>query len=213
MGRKSDARDRIIQTAWGLFRDKGYGGVGVQEICEVAGVKKGSFYHFFPSKRDLVLAFIEMAEGMFMGMFEHVGASGRPYVEQIRMIFEMDAGACREDVEQAGRVLGCPVGNLALELAASDDEVRERLAGVFHSMAGGFEGLIKSALEAGEITGVDPKPAARSIVAYFEGVTMLAKTRNEPEVVDMLAYGALALIGVHPGGGSGERALAGRSAD
>jgi len=181
-----------------LFRDKGYGGVGVQEICEAAGVKKGSFYHFFPSKRDLILAFIERAEGMFMGMFEHVGASGRPYLAQIRMIFEMDAGACVEDVQQAGRVLGCPIGNLALEFVGSDEEIRERLAGVFSKMAGGFEGLINGALEAGEIEGVDAKGSSRAIVAYFEGVTMLAKTGNDPGIVETLADGALALIGVMP---------------
>jgi len=198
MGRKSDARARIIGTSWMLFRDKGYGGVGVQEICEAAGVKKGSFYHFFPSKRDLILAFIERAEGMFMGMFEHVGASGRPYLAQIRMIFEMDAGACVEDVQQAGRVLGCPIGNLALEFVGSDEEIRERLAGVFSKMAGGFEGLINGALEAGEIEGVDAKGSSRAIVAYFEGVTMLAKTGNDPGIVETLADGALALIGVMP---------------
>lgn len=199
MGRKSDARDRIIQTAWVLFRDKGYGGVGVQEICEAAGVKKGSFYHFFPSKKDLVLAFIDLAEGMFMGMFEHVARSRRSHVEQIRMIFEMAATASQEDIERAGKVLGCPVGNMALELASRDNEVRDRLAGVFKHMASGFEGLINAALEAGEISGVEPASSARAIVAYFEGVTMLAKTDNDPGLVETLADGALALIGVRPG--------------
>jgi len=38
---------------------RGYAAVGVQEICDQAGVNKGSFYHFFPSKQALVLAVIE----------------------------------------------------------------------------------------------------------------------------------------------------------
>ncbi|UCD12029.1 MAG: helix-turn-helix transcriptional regulator [Nitrospinaceae bacterium] len=44
----SDAKQRILDSARGLIYSRSYAGVGVQEICKHAGVKKGSFYHFFP---------------------------------------------------------------------------------------------------------------------------------------------------------------------
>ena len=48
-------RERLIDTTQRLLWSDGYAGVSVDRICKEAGVKKGSFYHFFPSKEDLVL--------------------------------------------------------------------------------------------------------------------------------------------------------------
>ena len=59
MGRMSDARDRILQAATDLIHDRGYAAVSVSDICSAAGLKKGSFYHFFPSKLELVLETID----------------------------------------------------------------------------------------------------------------------------------------------------------
>lgn len=195
MGRKSDARERILMTAAGLFRAQGYGAVGVQEICDTAEVKKGSFYHFFPSKKNLILEIVGMAEAMIDGMFTQVRASGRSPVQQVRMMFEMATAAGRSEVDQTGMVLGCPIGNLSLELASRDAEVRQRLAAVFDLMTRGFRGLLEQALEQGQIAGIDPEISARALVAYFEGAMMLAKTSNDPGEIERLADGALALVG------------------
>ena len=54
-----DTKQRLLDTAQKLFYARSYEDVGVQEICQEAGVKKGSFYHFFPSKRDLTLAILD----------------------------------------------------------------------------------------------------------------------------------------------------------
>ena len=59
VGRTSNAREKLIQTAMQLIWQRGYGAVGVSALCREAGVKPGSFYYFFPSKRDLVLAALE----------------------------------------------------------------------------------------------------------------------------------------------------------
>ena len=59
MGRTSNARERLIESASELWHSRSYADVGVNEICEHAGVRKGSFYHFFASKQDLALAVID----------------------------------------------------------------------------------------------------------------------------------------------------------
>ena len=61
MGRQSDARDRLVRSAGELWHQRSYADVGVSEICEHAEVQKGSFYHFFSSKRELALAVIDEA--------------------------------------------------------------------------------------------------------------------------------------------------------
>ena len=59
MAPTNSTKERILTSALDLIYARSYADVGVQEVCEQAGVKKGSFYHFFPSKRDLTLAALD----------------------------------------------------------------------------------------------------------------------------------------------------------
>lgn len=59
MGRTSDAAERLVTAIANLNRRSGYAEMGVDEVCREAGVKKGSFSHFFPSKRALMLAALQ----------------------------------------------------------------------------------------------------------------------------------------------------------
>ena len=52
-------RQKLIETAKNLIWTSSYGAVSVDDICRTANVKKGSFYHYFPSKQDLALAAME----------------------------------------------------------------------------------------------------------------------------------------------------------
>ena len=51
MSPTADTQTRILESARELIHSRSYADVGVAAICEHAGVNKGSFYHFFPSKR------------------------------------------------------------------------------------------------------------------------------------------------------------------
>src|SRR5437879_12636163 len=59
---ESDARERILETAYELFSHRGIRDVGVDEIIQRAGVAKATLYRHFPSKDDLVIAFLELRE-------------------------------------------------------------------------------------------------------------------------------------------------------
>lgn len=52
-------RQKILTTSYELFSHQGYEATGVALICEKANVSKGSFYHHFPSKKDVFFALIE----------------------------------------------------------------------------------------------------------------------------------------------------------
>jgi len=60
-----DARERILTTAYELFSRRGVRAVGVDEIIETAGVAKATLYRHFPSKDDLVLAFLQRREDVW----------------------------------------------------------------------------------------------------------------------------------------------------
>lgn len=53
------SRQKFIDAAIALVREQGYAGTSVDDICARAGVGKGSFFHHFKSKEELVLASIE----------------------------------------------------------------------------------------------------------------------------------------------------------
>lgn len=52
-------RKEIIQTAWGLFFSKGYEATSIQDILTAAGLSKGAFYHYFPSKSALLEGLVD----------------------------------------------------------------------------------------------------------------------------------------------------------
>src|SRR3954454_23026216 len=59
------ARDRILDTAYDLFSTRGIRDVGVDEVISRSGVAKATLYRHFPSKDDLVLAFLERRERLW----------------------------------------------------------------------------------------------------------------------------------------------------
>src|SRR2546429_9324960 len=63
MGRVSDAKERLMGAVRELIWEGSYGSTTIDQICEKAGVKKGSFYYFFDSKADLAVAAIDEGWG------------------------------------------------------------------------------------------------------------------------------------------------------
>ena len=57
MEKKSNNRVKILNAAWQLFSEKGYEETTVDEIIELTNTSKGTFYHYFNSKEDLLSLF------------------------------------------------------------------------------------------------------------------------------------------------------------
>ena len=58
----ADSKDRMIRSAYQLFRERGYSGTGFREISAHSGVAKGAVYHHFPAgKADLAEQVIRLA--------------------------------------------------------------------------------------------------------------------------------------------------------
>ena len=92
--------------------------------------------------------------------------------------------------EQTGRVRGCFFGNLALELSTQNEPIRHCLDRIFRTAVASIRKTVQEAISAGELPEVDAQSTAEAILAYWEGVILLAKVRNEPELLKKLAKGA-----------------------
>lgn len=57
--KESETKSRILQVTTRLFYEQGYNSTGINQIIEEAGIARASLYHHFPSKRDLLTAYLE----------------------------------------------------------------------------------------------------------------------------------------------------------
>lgn len=207
MGRPSDAREKLLEAAGRLISERGYTAVGVNEICLEAGVKKGSFYHFFDSKRDLVIAVIEgYWDYMALGLEQTLGAEGSP-LARLERFFSANASEACKGRDAAGQVCGCPLGNLALELSTQDEVLRDHLRSVFDRWTSRLASVLEEATAAGELTIDDPEAAAADIVAFLEGRALFSKLKNDPEALAGVAPRVLAYLKALPHNRSSADAL------
>lgn len=183
----TDTQQRIIDAARKLIYARSYADVGVAEICETAGVQKGSFYHFFPSKRDLTLAVLDAHSAAFrQQIFEKAFAPDIPPLARVERFGKLYYEFQKQLMREAGCVLGCPVGNLANEMSSHDEIIRAKVSGIFHGFQAALQAVLKEARKAGDLPAVNIEATAQAMLAYFEGVVMLAKTQNDPEVLRKL---------------------------
>jgi len=183
----SDTYQRIIQSAKELIHSKSYADVGWAAICEKADVNKGSFYHFFPSKQELTLAVMDDYFADFKDDILDEAFSPRiAPLQRFEHFVDLSVAMQEHMHKQTGQVYGCPFGNLAIEISTQDETLRQKLERVFHKFQQFIREALEEAVERGELAPVDIEKTSSAFLAYFEGCMLLAKTRNQPELLRQL---------------------------
>jgi AcrR family transcriptional regulator len=116
-GEAPKARERILEAAYGLFSTRGIRAVGTEEVLAKAGVAKSTLYRHFPSKEELVLAFLQRREHRWTREFVEAEARRRGSTprERLLAIFDVfDEWFHRDDFE------GCSFINVLLEIGDLD---------------------------------------------------------------------------------------------
>lgn len=164
-------RERLLAVAMRLFWEKGYNSTSVADILRESGTNSGSLYHFFATKQDLLVGVLERyRDGIAPMLLEPVW---RGIDDPIDRVFALLDGYRRLLVESDFR-LGCPIGNIALEVAEPDPVVRERLVQNFEAWTDAVEECL---LAAGDRLPpeADRRAVARLALASMEGGVMLAR--------------------------------------
>jgi TetR/AcrR family transcriptional regulator, transcriptional repressor for nem operon len=175
--RTSDARDRIVASAARLFLERSYQAVGVDELCQAADVRKGSFYHYFSSKSELGKAVIDLHAEAFRRRLSTASAATPD--QKLHAIPDA-IGAIQAALEaQFGRAVGCPFGNFAAELSTTDDDLRAHLAAKLGAMEGHLSAVCREAADAGVLRHrTDPDRFAHALLAQYQGIILLAKLND-----------------------------------
>ncbi|MER6947172.1 TetR/AcrR family transcriptional regulator [Nonomuraea sp. NPDC000554] len=121
-------KDRIMDASAGLFRRQGYTGTGLKQIVAEAGAPFGSIYHFFPGGKEQLGAEVVRRSGALYGqLFAAVMDAASDPVTGVRDFF---AGAARTLVD-TGYADACPIATVALEVASTNEPLRQATAEVF----------------------------------------------------------------------------------
>jgi TetR/AcrR family transcriptional repressor of nem operon len=175
-----DTRARIIGAAMELFWSKGYGSTSIADILGRAEINSGSLYHFFPGKRDLLVAVLEeYRDGIGPMLLDPVWEG---IDDPIARIFALLA-KYRELIVMTDCLYGCPIGSLALELHEPDPIVRQRMVENFDA----WTGAIRACLEAAEDSfpaDSDFQSLAEFTLTVMEGAVMQARTYRDVAYFD-----------------------------
>lgn len=180
------AGERLLAVAEDLMHERGYEAVGINELCKAAEAPKGSFYHYFDSKEGLALAMLDRQwdranQNLFGRSFAAPGTLRERFES---FAHELAEGQRRLAEPVDGPIRGCRFGNFALELSTTHPRVRAKVEEVLDAQVEWYASALRDALRAGEVRqDLDIASTARSICAQMEGLMMLAKVRQDTDVI------------------------------
>jgi TetR/AcrR family transcriptional repressor of nem operon len=175
-----NTRDRIILAGLRLFAAKGYQSTSIVDLLQEADAHSGSFYHFFPTKQDLLLAVLKTYRDGIEPMLLAPAWDG--ILDPIAKVFALLA-VYRRALENSGCTYGCPIGSLALELHEPDPPVRELLSVNFS----GWVSHIRACLDAAGSRlprSVNTEQLAMFVLTTMEGGVMQARTHRALSAFD-----------------------------
>src|SRR5262245_30032790 len=121
-------RERIVTATAELFRRQGYNGTGLKQVTQAAGAPVGSVYHFFPGGKDELAETVILTSGRaYQELFEAIYAEEGDPVAAVGAFFDGAAAVLAE----TGYVDACPIGTVALEVASTNDRLRQATEAVF----------------------------------------------------------------------------------
>ncbi|TDD63202.1 TetR/AcrR family transcriptional regulator [Kribbella antibiotica] len=170
----SEARARLIRAASELFYAEGITSVGVDRLIAAAGVTRVTFYRHFPSKEDLVLAYLQGEDEAIQGAFAAAAESGAEPRALVGLVIQ----ALADDIEQQ-HTRGCPFINAAAEYPDASSPIRVKIA----DHREWFRSTLEKVITAADLP--EPEEKARALVllrdaamvgGYLDGAAAIRPT-------------------------------------
>jgi TetR/AcrR family transcriptional repressor of nem operon len=195
MRREGETRQKLLRTASELIWENSYGSISVDDICERAGVNKGSFYYAFKTKSDLAVAAFEEHASKKRPVMDRIFSLQDPPLVRLAHYCEQTVNDQLEKYQSFGRVLGCPFASVGCELSTQDEAIRQKTEQIAERVVRYLTGAIRDAAEEGSIKTDDPAQLAKEAYCFVVGVLMQAKNQNNPEMLQRLKPGLARILG------------------
>ncbi|GAA3027471.1 TetR/AcrR family transcriptional regulator [Streptomyces glomeratus] len=176
---RPSVREQLVDAAAECFHERGFNGIGVQEITRAAGVPKGSFYNHFPSKEALAVEIMRRyAVTRRLDMLEDRTLAPAP---RLRAHF----GYLADDLERFQFARGCLFGNFGAELSAQSADVRSQVESGLDRWTAQVTSALEEARSAGTLKStLEPETLAGFLVNAWEGAALRAKVTRSREPLD-----------------------------
>ena len=196
MGRVSDAKDRLMDAVAELIWTGSYGSTTIDQICEKAGVKKGSFYYFFDSKADLAEAGLDREWDRHRPELDGIFSPTVPPLERLKRYYDYGYQMQVEMRAKFGCVLGCPLFTLGSEVSTQEHKLQKKIQQILDHKKKYFESAVRDAHAAGLIHAPDAAQKARAIFAYYQGLATNARIENKLEIFKDAIRGTYDILGI-----------------
>jgi AcrR family transcriptional regulator len=165
-------RARILDEAARLFQERGYHSTSVHDLMEAADVSAGALHHHFPSKKSIGLAVLvdrvrPAVREAWIDPIRTTPALGKGIADVFESII---AG-----IRARGSVRGCPLNNLALELALTDPDFQQGIEEIFGEWRTALTERIGETRGGARLHGKQQAAAANFVISVYSGAMNLAK--------------------------------------
>ena len=163
--KKQTTREKLLDITFEEVYKYGYNGAGTASILKRAGVPKGSMYHHFKSKKEMVLSMIE-----------------ERLIPKVREFFDFEMKKDSTALEilthtlekiSKNRMLvthGCPLHRLMFEMEALDSDIATACEDEFEHLSEGLAKVLKFGMKEGSIKQGDAKEFAEFVIASSWGL-------------------------------------------
>jgi len=195
MKKTCETKEKLLQVGFDLIWDSSYGSVSVDDICKRAGINKGSFYHFFPSKAALVVEAYEAHWRKSRPTLDGIFSPQVPPLERIQNYCRLMYEVQKERAEKYGRVCGCPFSSVGSEVATLDEKIRAGSERLMNANRKYVESAIADGMRDGSITVKDPVAASLTLQSLLHGMLMEARVQNNLKVLEGLESTVMDYLG------------------
>jgi len=177
---RHESKTRLLDAALHVIRAKGYSATRIEDVCEAAGLTKGSFFHHFKSKEDLALGaadyWIEGTGALFLSASYHLPADP---LDRLLAYVDFRKSLLMGDLPD----FTCLVGTMVQETYDTHPAIREACN---RSISDHAATLVPDIEEAIRQRGIQAKWTAESLALYtqatIQGAFILAKAKHTREV-------------------------------
>jgi AcrR family transcriptional regulator len=182
-----DTKERLLQSSAELFRRQGYSGTGIKQILAAANAPFGSLYHFFPGgKEQLGAETIRTSGRLYIQLFATIAAEAPDMLTAVGDFFSGAADTLAEtDFADA-----CPIATVALEVASTNEPLREATADVFNGWIDGATAYFAG----GGIARETARELAFAMLCLLEGAFIFCRAMRSTEPLRIAGANAVAAV-------------------
>jgi TetR/AcrR family transcriptional regulator, transcriptional repressor for nem operon len=181
---RTNARERILDSAEILILESGYAATSVDRIIEKVGITKGAFFYHFKTKNDMARALVDRNASLDLARLEEFAARARKLASDPLQSFLVFVGLYQEMAEQLTNTSpGCLFASFCYESGQFEGEVMDVIEDVILQWRVKLADWLREAADAHPpVRPFDPDSLADLFTVVFEGAFVLGRSLKNAQI-------------------------------